>query len=146
LRVRFSLCTLFIALTAFGVVLGLSLRFGPHVVWKTLNSQMATGVEAIPSKPLEDQPPSEDLAVCRIGPMSFELPRSMAANVAVVRGDYLVSVRFRDGQRGLALVPPEQSDESSELRAGCPDPALVSLTSPRLYKEIYDARQPISLS
>jgi hypothetical protein len=57
-RLRFSIRTLLVAYAALAALLAVSIRFGPHIAWRTFHSDMASGVVRIPSKPLAAAPTS----------------------------------------------------------------------------------------
>jgi hypothetical protein len=131
--------TLLIAFVVVAALLGLSIRFGPHVMWKTVHSDISSGVAPMPSKPLVDVLPTDDLVMCKAGPVSFELPESMGKNVAVHRGIGGVFLQFHDDDRSLSLELPQRDDGLLQFQIeDFPDKS--KLTFPRLYKEIADAQ------
>ena len=51
-------------------LLGLSIRFGPHLMWRTVQSNISVGIVPILSKPLVAAPPNDNLVMCKVGPVS----------------------------------------------------------------------------
>lgn len=138
-RMQFSVRTLLIAFGIVGALLALSIRFGPHVIWKTLHSSTSSAVVPIPSNPLIDVAPDDDLITCHVGPISFELPTSMSNNIEVHGAIGGAFVQFYDRDRSLVLRLPRPAN--SWLQQQITDiPDKSRLTFPRLYKEIMDAK------
>ena len=140
LRYRFSLRSLLIGLAAVCVVLGLSIRFGPHVLWKTIHSDIASGVDRIPSKPLISVLPDIPLVTCRFGPITFALPDSLSKNVEV--GHILNHgkvVCFKDEHRDVTLQVPYRWEGYYSLPEIEDFPEQSNWTSPRLLKAICEA-------
>jgi hypothetical protein len=135
MRIRFSLRTLLIGFAVLCAVLALSLRFGPHLYWRFAQTKIATGVVAIPTKPLVAPPPAGDSVICRVGPFSFELPRSMSQTIDVVSG----GVVFSDSQRQLRFPLP-YADNRSLQNTIVGFPAKSSLSFPRLHTEVCEAQ------
>ena len=135
-RLRFSLRTLLIAVAVLAALLGLSIRFGPHVVWKIAHHDIASGVVPIPSKPLIDALPHEDLITCSVGPLSLEFPNALAKNLIVHGGIGGVFLQFHDDHRSLVLQLPKRAFKKQI--EGFPEKSTLSF--PRLYKETADAQ------
>lgn len=91
-RYRF---TLIVCLVLLAVGLMPLIRFWPHLHWRYANAEIALGVEPIPSKPLSAEPPAEELALCRIGPISIELPKAMSVNHEFKEGMEVGTFSFR---------------------------------------------------
>ncbi len=139
-RFRFSVRTLLIAFTVLAALLGVSIRFGPHVVWRMAYSHISTGVVPIPSRPLIAAPPDEILVTCRIGPVSFMLPESLACAVEVHRGIGGAFLVFYDNDRHMIVQLPQPEEGAllpAEIRA-FPDKAQQ--TFPQTYREITAAQ------
>lgn len=142
-RFRFSVRALLITVTVFGAVLGLSIRFGPHVVWKLFRSPRAVlrvvphwDPAPIPSQPLVGRKPDEVLVSCQVGPLACEMPRAMSRSVAMHLakggGGY---VHFVEDERSIMLFLPSAHDQFYEQQTvRFPDKA--KLTFPRLEEEI----------
>ncbi len=138
-RLSFSLRSLLIAFAVLAASLGLSVHFGPCVMWKTLHSRISSGVVPIPSKPLVASSPTDDLVTCTVGPVSFEVSEAMAKDVAVHRGIGGVFLQFHDDRRSVSLELPQRAD--GLLQSEIEDfPEKSRRTFPRLYKEIADAQ------
>ena len=131
---NFSMRTLFLTVTVAGLMIGFSVRFGPHILWKTVHRKASSGIVAVPTRPLIDVDPDEELVACRIGPISFEIPKSFTNKV-----DFEPSVQalfFRDGDRKVVLALPRL-----EMAPNLPEfSKKARLTSPRLLKEKWDAQ------
>ncbi len=138
-RISFSLRTLLIAITAAAVLLGLFLRYAEHLEWWVFHSHVAAGLEPIPTKPLIVPPPEEVFALCRIGPVSFEVPQSMTGSIENRRGLGGAYFQFFDDDRALAVLLPHTGvtvfqQELAEF------PEMAKLTFSRLQIEIAAAR------
>ncbi len=138
-RFRIPVRTLLIAIAVLAAFLALALRFGPHVVWQTVHSDIASGVLPIPSSPLIVSPPAEDIATCDVGPLSLAIPKSLCNAVEIHHGIGGAYLLFHDNERSIALELPKLDDRMlQEEIAGFPDKAR--LTFPRLYTEIAAAK------
>jgi hypothetical protein len=151
-RFKFSIRTLLITVTVFGAILGLSIRFGPHVVWKLFTSPRAVlrvvphaDPPPIPSKRLVATAPddlvlpaNDRLVRCEIGPLSFEMPEAMTRPLVerVLDDGHL---QFHDGTRRILLQLPQPDDQFFQGQlTSFPDKA--KLTYPRLHHEILAAQ------
>jgi hypothetical protein len=137
-RLRFSVRKLLLAVALLGGLLALTLHFAPHVLWKWHRLD-SNAVVPHPHKSLVDVTPDEELACCRVGPVSVELPASMCTNLRVQRGIGGVFLCFDDAQRSIALQLPHPAGTvlTSQEAAAFPDKA--ALTFPRLHREIAEA-------
>jgi len=63
MRIRFSLRTLLIGFGVLCAILAFSLRFGPHLYWRFAQTKIATGIVAIPTKPLVAPLPAGDSVI-----------------------------------------------------------------------------------
>lgn len=143
-RLRFSVRTLLIAVTVVGSVLGMSIRFAPHVAFKLFGAR-ATGIIPIPTQPLLATVPNERLVKCQVGPISFEMPKALSNSVTVNNGSGKSTLlQFRAGDRRIlgqivgrdALILPPRLVNF---------PEKAKLRWPRLRKEIL-AVQPSDFS
>ena len=87
IRFRYSFRTLFVLIALFGVVLWVSLFFGPRVIWRFSTPQ---NVEAIPVTPLPKSEIPADWVRCRFGSLEFRLPPDLAKNHRTSIGSSLV--------------------------------------------------------
>ena len=140
-RFKWSVRSLLTAIAVLAAVLGLAIRFGPHIIWKTVHSDTANEVFPIPSRPLTDTQPDEELAICSVGPISFELPRVICSNLDVREGLFTSYLSFHSSDRSLSVLLPRPDYTSlsiqNEISEFAPDSRL---TFPRLFKEIADAQ------
>ena len=139
-RLRFSLRTLLVAVFLVSALLGLSIRFGPHLIWKFVQSDISAGIVPIPSQPLAAAPPKDNLVICNVGPVSFELPAKMAESVSVHRGIGGVFLRFYEDDRSLFLQLPKRYLGALLQHEIDTFPEKSKITFPRLLKEIADGQ------
>jgi hypothetical protein len=138
-QLRFSLRTLLIAFAVVGILFALSIQFGPHLLWKTVASDYASGVEPIPIAPLVDTPPDCELVRFQVGPLSLELPKSMTSHVEVQRGMGGAFVIVSGDGRSVVLMLPKPDKHLFEHElAAFPDKAELSF--PRLRLEVAKAK------
>ncbi len=140
MRVRFSLRTLLLAVAVLCLLLAVAVRFGPHIAWK-IRSRSLPRVERIPTRPLVDRQPSEQLAVCRFGPIHCEVPIAFTRNLAIQRDwekkVFLIILRDNDGKfRGAIQFPEKGEGYRPWDQTGCPVAANWSLQ--RIQKAMYD--------
>lgn len=124
----------------FFATIALLLRFSPHILWKAGRTDISSGVIAIPSMPLAQSRLDDDSRVsCQVGPVSFEIPHSMANNIGVHRGIGGGFLRLQNEDCSVLVQLPKRNDPS--LQGLLNDfPEKANLTFPRLYKEITDAK------
>jgi len=83
---------------------------------------------------------NDNLVICNVGPVSFELPAKMANSVAVDRGIGGVFLRFYEDDRSLFLQLPKRYRGALLQHEIDAFPEKSKMTFPRLLKEIDDGQ------
>ena len=137
-RFRFSIRTLLIAVTVLAAVLGLWLRFSPHVIFTLFPNPELARVPPGSYRPLVATPPGEQRVRFQAGPLSFELPESLARSVTTIDTGGGRYFRFQaDGRTVHVRVPWPQQDHKW-LAVRFPD--RVRTTPPRILQQITAVR------
>ena len=129
---NFSMRALLVAVTVMAIAMALSVRFGPHVLWKTIYRKNSSGTISIPTQPLVDEDPNEELVGCRLGPIFFEIPRSFTDEVEFQAG----KLHFRNGEEQVILALPGHANMPNLAEF----PEKAKLTQPQLFREVWDAQ------
>lgn len=142
-RIRFSIRALLIAISIVGGLLGLTIRFGPHLVYQLFSAPGAPLAvvprwkpNPIPSQPLLATRPEEPLVRCEVGSLACEMPRDLSQAFEVHLGKFGGGyVQFGDEQRRILLFLPAPQDSFYDLQA-TPVPHQAKLSFPRIEAEI----------
>ncbi len=139
MRFRFSIRTLIITVALLCLLLGISIRFGPHLLWKSTRSEAANGVEAIPTRSLVDVRPVDKLVACNIGPITFEIPTELAETYEIHRGIGGLFLNFYDtkSDRQAVIEIPTTRDEETII-GDIGNPAFSQLSFPRFHKMVVE--------
>ncbi len=138
LRRDFSLRTLLVAVATIGAGLALTIRFGPHLVWRTFCSEISRTDHPISTYPLVDAQPDDELVTCQVGPLWFEVPRSLTNAIDVTDSSSGGTLILHDGNRSLIVRLPRPA--SHLLQEDITDfSEKAARTFPRLYMEIAES-------
>lgn len=139
MRFRFSLRTLFLAVTLFALVLGLSLRFGPHWYWRTVRANVALGKDPIPNKTLVPPQIDEPMVLCRLGPVSWEMPETLSRHFEINKG-MRYYITFQDNNRPFTIMLPDRAWGALTPDQRRAFPEKEDLTFTQLFREICNAQ------
>ena len=138
---QFSLRTMLLAVAVFALVLGLLVRFGPHVWWRLGRPRtMCSKVHRVPTGPMPAAETPDDWVRCRFGSLELALPPDLAKGLRKT-GNGLGCVVLETGTRAMFLHLPESSKDVVQFfeESTAASPELRQLSPTRLRLAMHQA-------
>ncbi len=138
---QFSLRTMLLAVAVFALLLGLLVRFGPHVWWRFGRPRtVCSKVQRVPVSPMPAAETPEGWVRCRFGSLEVDLPPDLAKGFETTRNDWGSAV-FEDDTKAMFLRLPENGEEAARLfkEPAAAFPGLRQLSPAKLRLTMYEA-------
>lgn len=138
---QFSLRTMLLAVAVFALLLGLLVRFGPHVWWRFGPASTASSkVQPVPTGPMPAAETPDDWVRCRLGSLELELPPDLAKGFRTTGNDSGCA-GFKGDRRAMLISLPESSEEMVQFLKGpaAAFPELRELSPARLRLAMHEA-------
>jgi len=138
---QFSLRTMLLAIAVFALLLGLLVRFGPHVWWRFGRPRtVCSRVRRVPTGPMPAAETPDSWVRCRLGSLEVDLPPDLAKGFGTTPNASGVACFEGDG-RAMLIHLPESSEEMVRLlkAPAAAFPELRELSPTELRLAMYEA-------
>lgn len=104
-----------------------------------MHSEIASGIVAVPTRPLMDVLPEDKLVACSVGPIAFEIPLEVTSSYEVHRvigGVCFVFYSKQNNRQAVIEIPTIRLEETSIGDIG--NPTYSQLSFPKFHKMVVE--------